>query len=82
MSSSSLPAGEELVERPGRCHFHHQHQRLGLAQADHAYYVGVIQLVHDLSLTHHVVLYPLLVLALQDLNGYVDVFAEEEIKWQ
>lgn len=64
---------QEPVERPTRGHFHHQHQGLSLTDANHADNVGIVQLVHDLGLLHHVVPCSSLIATFQHLDGHVDL---------
>lgn len=59
------------MQRTCSGHLHDQHQVLAGAKAQHANDVAVPQLVHDLCLPHHLVLHHLLILILQDLDGYV-----------
>ena len=59
-----LICGEELVERPGRGHLHDQHQVLGVAQTQNADDEGVVELVHDLCLPHHLLPHQLLIVTL------------------
>lgn len=76
VSKNSLVATEKFVERPSRGHLHDQHQVLGVAEAEHSDDEGVVQLVHDLRLPHHLLLHQLLIVTLQHFDGHVDLTPE------
>ena len=69
----SLPPGQELVQGPTASHLHDQHEGLGLADSNEPHDVGVVQLVHDLCLPHHLVLVRLLRTLFQHFDGHVDL---------
>lgn len=69
----SLLSQQELVQGPATRHLHDEHEGLGLADADEAHDVRVVQLVHDLCLAHHLVLVRLLCVVFQHLDGHVDL---------
>jgi len=69
----SLLGRQELVEWSTRSHLHHKHQGLCLTDPNHADDVRVVQLVHDLSFRHHFIPHCFLIVALQHLNGHIDL---------
>lgn len=75
-----LFGGKEFVERSGRGHLHDQHKTVCVAQAEHADYEGVTQLVHDLCLPHHLLLHQLLVFILQHFYSHVYLTPETKQK--
>lgn len=73
---NSLFGGEVFVEGSGRGHLHDQHHTLCIAEAQHANDEGVVQLVHDLCLSHHLLLHHFFIFILQHFNSHVDLTPE------
>ena len=69
----SLLPDQELMQGPATSHLHDQHEGLGLADSNEPHDVGVVQLVHDLCLPHHLVLVRLLRALFQHFDGHVDL---------
>lgn len=76
----SLLGRQELVEWATRSHLHHEHQGLCLTDPNHADNVGVVQLVHDLSFCHHFIPHCFLIVALQHLNGHIDLLPAQSTR--
>lgn len=75
---NSLIGGKEFVEGSGRGHLHDQHHVFSVAQAQHANYVAVTQLVHDLCLPYHLLLYQLLIVTLKHFDGHINLASESK----
>lgn len=75
---NSLIGGKKFVEGSGSSHLHDQHQVLSVAQAQHANNVAITQLVHDLCLPHHLLLYQLLVVTLQHFDCHISLASESK----
>lgn len=78
---SSLLPKQELVQGAAARHLHDEHEGLGLADADEPHDVGVVQLVHNLRLAHHLILVCLLRAVLQHLDGDVNLLPAMTCTW-
>lgn len=75
---NSLLAREKLVERASGGHLHHQHERFSLTESNHAHDERITQLMHNLGLSHHFILYWFFILILQHFNCHINLFATQE----
>lgn len=75
---NSLLAREKLVEGASGGHLHHQHERFSLTESNHAHDKRITQLMHNLGLSHHFILYWFFILILQHFNCHINLFATQE----
>lgn len=75
---NSLLAREILVEWTSGGHLHHQHERFSLTESNHAHDERITQLMHNLGLSHHFLLYWFFILILQHFNSHINLFATQQ----